>query len=213
MEKEKSVRKKSTEKNAGPLLPSAPSAAVLPQPPPDPLPSVPTRTDLPEAFRRIIGYKEREATFFRQLRETIQMESANHRADLSAAARAAEMAAGACRKITPPIMIVDEFGTADALTEECDNYVLPLVKRTGPSISAALVTEGAIDQLDRLHGILEQLLHMQEQKYKMRRNTRDVEMLSGLQRLQKQVISFVLYKLQKYIYCSYVLNLSTDERS
>lgn len=197
MDKDKSVRKKSTEKYAA--GPSSSTSSQQTPPPPPPL------ADLPEAFRRIIGYKEREASFFKQLRETIQMENiSNNRlsatdAAVTAAARAAECAAGACRKITPPIMIVDEFGATDTLTEECDNYVLPLVKRTGPSISAALVTEGAIDQLDRLHGILEQLLHMQEQKYKMRRNTRDVEMLSGLQRLQKQVCFLNAFSNKDYL--------------
>lgn len=181
MEKEKSVRKKSTEKYA----------PTLPVPPPDPL-----RTDLPEAFKRIIGFKEREASFFKSLKETIQMENLRNsteatnntsvRLDNGIATTTTSTTDVASRKITPPIMVVDDCD--ETLTEECDNYVMPLLNRTGPSISAALVTEGAIDQLDKLHGILEQLLHMQAQNYKLRRSTRDVETLNGLQKLEHQVV-------------------------
>lgn len=184
MEKEKSVRKKSTEKYA----------PTLPVPPPDPL-----RADLPEAFKRIIGYKEREASFFKSLKETIQMENLRNsnevtnnlsaRLDEGNATAAISTTEMASRKITPPIMVVDDCDGDETLTEECDNYVMPLLNRTGPSISAALVTEGAIDQLDKLHGILEQLLHMQAQNYKLRRSTRDVETLNGLQKLEHQVVS------------------------
>lgn len=185
MEKEKSVRKKSTEKYA----------PTLPVPPPDPL-----RADLPEAFKRIIGYKEREASFFKSLRETIQMENLRNSNDdpksLSVRtdegnANPAPTAEVTSRKITPPIMVVDDCDGDETLTEECDNYVMPLLNRTGPSISAALVTEGAIDQLDKLHGILEQLLHMQAQNYKLRRSTRDVETLNGLQKLEHQVYIYI----------------------
>lgn len=150
MEKEKSVRKKSSERYAAPL----------PVPPPDPL----SRPDLPDAFRRIIGFEEREAAFLRTLRATIDEEQRLEAAQPDAAA-------------------VGEV----SLAEECDAYIKPLLARTGPSISAALVTEGAIDQLDKLHGILEQLMHMQEQNYRMRRVTRDVDSLSGLKAMQMQV--------------------------
>lgn len=192
MDKEKSVRKKSTEKYASSTS-SVPST--------DPSSS---RPDLPEAFKRIIGYKEREATFFKTLKETIQMES-NRANDNSGAVNVSsakrqnsggsnQSAAGAIGNSTMTdgdenmrrASIVPE-DIAGTLAEECDNYISPLVKRTGPSISAALVTEGAIDQLDKLHGILEQLLNMQEQNYKLRRATRDVETLNGLNKLHKQV--------------------------
>lgn len=181
MEKEKASRKKSSEKYA----------ATLPIPPPDPLAS-----DLPEAFKRIIGYKEREMSFFKSLRETIQLE--NKKVNTKR-----QNSGGSIGGITNDMddgANKSDFTSAN-LTEECDNYMMPLLKRTGPSISAALVTEGAIDQLDKLHGILEQLLHMQEQNYKLRRSTRDIETLHGLKKLQKQVsLLFFFFCILKFPY-------------
>lgn len=159
MEKEKASRKKSSERYT-----------PLPVPPPDP---TSPRADLPEAFRRIIGYEEREAVFLRTLQATIDEEerqAANRMDDGSEGAVGGEM-----------------DHREGSLAEECDTYIRPLLARSGPSISAALVTEGAIDQLDKLHGILENLLHMQEQSYRLRRCTRDVDTLTGLKTMQTQV--------------------------
>lgn len=184
MEKEKSVRKKSTEKYASTSsVPSTDSSSLR-------------SPDLPEAFKRIIGYKEREATFFKTLKETIQMES-NRPVDTTSCASSSTSAkrqnSGGSNQSVVGCNIIDcddsrkNDDICSQITDECDNYVLPLVNRTGPSISAALVTEGAIGQLDKLHGILEQLMHMQEQNYKLRRVKRDVDTLTGLKKLQKQV--------------------------
>lgn len=159
MEKEKASRKKSSDKYT-----------ALPVPPPDP--STP-RNDLPEAFRRIIGYEEREADFLRTLKATIDEE------DRQRGLRADDGSEGAVGGET-------DDGEM-SLAQECDTFIRPLLARTGPSISAALVTEGAIDQLDKLHGILEHLLHMQEQTYRLRRCTRDVDTLTGLKAMQMQV--------------------------
>lgn len=163
MEKEKVSRKKSTDRYTS-----------LPVPPPDP--STSQRSDLPEAFRRIIGYEEREAAFLRTLKATIDEE------DRQLGLRQDDGSEGA---------VGGEVEEAEmSLAQECDTYIRPLLARTGPSISAALVTEGAIDQLDKLHGILEHLLHMQEQNYRLRRCTRDVETLAGLKAMQMQVNTF-----------------------
>lgn len=155
MEKDKSIRKKSSEKCA-PL-------------PPDPI-------DQSDAFKRIIGYKERESAFLKTLKETIDMEAQSN----SDKKRKHSTGSG-------PSNVDENTFSADMLNDECDKYLLPLIQRTGPSISAALVTAGAIDQLDKLHGILEHLLHMQEQNYRLRRSTRDVDTLVGLKRMQEQV--------------------------
>lgn len=172
MEKEKTTRKKSYEKYS-----SSPLGA-LPVPPPDPSSSA--RTDLPEAFRRIIGYEEREAAFLRSLQATIDEENRlgacdalNNYDNSSEGAVGGGGDGGACCEET--------------LAQECDAFIRPLLARSGPSISAALVTEGAIDQLDKLHGILENLLSMQEQSYRLRRCTRDVDTLAGLKTMQMQV--------------------------
>lgn len=171
MEKEKATRKKSSEKYPPPRLPV---------PPPDP--SSP-RTDLPEAFRRIIGYEEREATFLRTLQATMEEQ---RQAALRIDCDGSEGAVGGGG---------EDDSCEMSLAQECDAYIRPLLARSGPSISAALVTEGAIDQLDKLHGILEHLLDMQEQTYRMRRCTRDVDTLAGIKAMQMQVRIFLLFKL------------------
>lgn len=157
MEKDKSIRKKSSEKCA-PL-------------PPDPI------IDQSDAFKRIIGYKERETAFLKTLKDTIDMEAQIN----SEKKRKHSTGSG------PSNADDSALFSADMLNDECDKYLLPLIQRTGPSISAALVTTGAIDQLDKLHGILEHLLHMQEQNYRLRRSTRDVETLAGLKKMHEQV--------------------------
>ena len=187
------VRKKSTEKNLS-----------LPHPPPDP-------SDLPDAFKRIIGYKDREVNFLKSLKETIQMENKKNefRQQHSLAACSSDGGASLCDNSNNDVPETASVGAIKKTTsesdgyytpppmnisEECDSYILPLLKRSGPSISAALVTQGAVDQLDRLHNILEQLLNMQSQQYKLRRSTRDVETLYGLKKMQKKVryFSFLL---------------------
>lgn len=157
MDKEKSVRKKSSEK--------------CPPLPPDPI------VDPSDPFKRIIGYKEREAAFLKTLKETIDMETQSN----SDKKRKHSTGSG------PSSNVDDSLFSVDMLNDECDKYLLPLIQRTGPSISAAISTAGAIDQLDKLHGILEHLLHMQEQNYRLRRSTRDVDTLTGLKRMHEQV--------------------------
>lgn len=160
MEKEKSIRKKSSEKCA-------------PLPPPDPL-----NDQSDQSFKRIIGYKDRETAFLKTLKDTVDMEAQCN----SEKKRKHSTGSG-------PSTADDSSFSADMLNDECDKYLLPLIQRTGPSISAAISTAGAIDQLDKLHGILEHLLHMQEQNYRLRRSTRDVDTLTGLKRMHEQVQS------------------------
>lgn len=172
MEKEKSPRKKSTDKYSMP----AADVNALPEPPPDPrLP------EMPEAFRRIAGFQRRQDTFLQTLATTISAEESGKGAptdDSDCGGGGVVAAAG----------IVDDDGSSAAgLTAECDEFIKPLLTRTGPSISAALVTEGAIDQLNKLHGILEQLLDMQAQNYRLQRSTRDVETLIALKQSQMRV--------------------------
>ncbi|XP_037026267.1 uncharacterized protein LOC119067416 isoform X2 [Bradysia coprophila] len=158
MEKEKSVRKKSSEKCAQPF--------------PDSI------FDQSDAFKRIAGYKERETAFLKTLKDTIDMEAQCN----SDKKRKHSTGSG------PSSSTADDSSfSADMLNDECDKYLLPLIQRTGPSISAAISTAGAIDQLDKLHGILEHLLHMQEQNYRLRRSTRDVDTLTGLKRMHEQI--------------------------
>lgn len=189
MEKDKPVRKKSTEKYE-----------QLPAPPPNP--QLVIVNDVPDAFKRLYGYREREALFLKSLQETIEMEGQNSNRSLInkrqhslntaaavgvASTSSASSAAGCQCDIENFTEKTQNYSDSDILLDECDSYVSPLLKRSGPSITAALSTQGAIDQLDKLHVILGQLLIMQEQNYQIRRNTRDVDTLIGLKKLQRQV--------------------------
>lgn len=190
MEKTKPVRKKSTEKYE-----------QLPTPPPDPV---------NDAFKRLYGYRDREALFLKSLRETIEMEglktsrSTTNKRQYSLDAGAS---GGATVAMSEPadnpcdieLLTEKTQNDSDILLEECESYVSPLLKRSGPSITAALSTEGAIDQLDKLHVILGQLLKMQAQNYQIRRNTRDVDTLIGLNKLQRQVSNCFNFKYLVHI--------------
>ncbi|KAJ6639707.1 hypothetical protein Bhyg_12454 [Pseudolycoriella hygida] len=138
--------------------------------PPDPI------VDQSDAFKRIAGYKERETAFLKTLKETIDMETQSN------IEKKRKHSTG-----SRPSNADDSSSSADMLNDECDKYLLPLIQRTDHQSTAALVTFGAIDQLDKLHGILEHLLHMQEQNYRLRRSTRDVDTLTGLMKIQEQI--------------------------
>lgn len=189
MDKDKGVRKKSTSSTANSH--SNHSSHIdadcrLPTPPPDPrggdcgdgnvAQPPPMFDELPEAFRRIAGFGDRQDAFLRSLASTI-------RTEMDGAGHTDEFGGTAAATTTPSA----RSSAGAALSAECDDYIKPLLERTGPSISAALVTEGAIDQLDKLHGILEQLLDMQAQNYRLRRNTRDVETLIALKKSRLRV--------------------------
>lgn len=111
MEKEKSVRKKSSEKCAQPF----PDSIV----------------DQSDAFKRIAGYKERETAFLKTLKDTIDMEAQNN----SEKKRKHSTGSG------PSSSTADDSSlSVDLLNDECDKYLQPLIQRTGPSISAAIST-------------------------------------------------------------------------
>lgn len=210
MEKDKPVRKKSTEKYE-----------QLPAPPPDP--HLVIVNDIPDAFKRLYGYREREASFLKSLKETIDMEGQkSNRSSLnkrqhststtagvsSISSSSSASAAAGCQCDTNEQFTEktqNNNSDSDILLDECESYVSPLLNRSGPSITAALCTQGAIDQLDKLHVILGQLLIMQEQNYQIRRNTRDVDTLIGLKKLQRQVGGFarqrILFHICQFMFC------------
>lgn len=155
-------------------LSSKKSLEPLPKPPPDP--SIKPVKELTEPFKRIVGYKDREREYLNFLK--------NIRMDDSA---------GAVGGI-PQCDSTESMKNLYAA--ECEDYVMPLINRTGPSVAAALATEGALDQLDKLHGLLHQLLSMQEQNSRMRRNVSNLEVLTGLKRMHRRVSSTqLIYRL------------------
>jgi hypothetical protein len=89
------------------------------------------------------------------------------------------------------LQISEEQGAAydknNVILNECTNYLSPLLNRTGPSVVAAISTKGALDQLDKLHHLVKQLLTLQEQNIRMQRCVRNVETMYALKTMQNQV--------------------------
>uniref|UniRef100_A0A182IVA9 Uncharacterized protein n=1 Tax=Anopheles atroparvus TaxID=41427 RepID=A0A182IVA9_ANOAO len=128
-----------------------------------------------DPFKRLFTYKEREAQFLRLLCEG----DANWRSTAAGAqqpdptlAKDAASGAGGMRAVPA------EPGFESA------NEFLMLLNRAGPSVAAALSTKDAIDQLDRLHELIEQFLTLQEQNMRMHWQLKNVETLRKLKMMQ-----------------------------
>lgn len=147
------------------------SSEPLPKPPPDPSIKTPVK-ELTEPFKRIVGYKDREREYLNFLKMI----------------RIDDCSAGAVGGIQ---QCDSTESMKNLYAAECEDYVMPLINRTGPSVAAALATEGALDQLDKLHGLLHQLLSMQEQNSRMRRNVSNLQVLTGLKRMHRRVSFFL----------------------
>lgn len=83
-------------------------------------------------------------------------------------------------------LLKENCGENKIFETECENYLTPLINRTGPTITAALAAHGALDQLDKLHDLLQQLLSLRQQNSHMRRYVRDLATLTELKKLQNQ---------------------------
>ncbi|KAL9693135.1 hypothetical protein quinque_012420 [Culex quinquefasciatus] len=136
----------------------------LPTPPPDPQQAQacadPPEVSPPEddvetdPFRRLFTYGDRESQFLKLLCDS-DTSSSLHR--MFHAASEEDPGAG-----------------ADAAFDSPNDFLM-LLNRTGPSVAAALSTKGALDQLDRLHDLIEQLLSLQEQNMRMHLHLRTME--------------------------------------
>lgn len=153
----------------------------LPTPPPDP-----QTKEHSDALRRLLTFKERETAFLKSIRDTIAAEASTFNSKNEAAD---PMTSGAAAMPLQPASSIDNPQDAHGkmLTEEVDAYVGPLLRRTALSVQASLVTHGALDQLDQLHNLLDQLNSIQERNMRLRKCVRDVETLTNLKKLHKQV--------------------------
>lgn len=148
----------------------------LPTPPPDPQQAQacadPPEMSPPEddvetdPFRRLLTYGDRESQFLKLLCDS-DTSSSLHR--IFHAASEEDPGAG-----------------ADAAFDSPNDFLM-LLNRTGPSVAAALSTKGALDQLDRLHDLIEQLLSLQEQNMRMHLHLRTMETFRKQKLLQNWV--------------------------
>lgn len=130
-----------------------------------------------DPFASLYNFREREATFFKSLNESIKMFDSEN--SFSSDVGNANVSNG-----------VNKISCED----ECYEYILPLMSRTQSSIAALLATKDSLDQLDNLHRIVKQLLSVQEQNRQIRKRLRIVKTLHALKSMEVQV-SFILLVL------------------
>lgn len=200
---EKTTRTKSLDR--GKHLPEAPPcpetsslSSSLKTPPPPPTiiiesqPIIPVHRKDSDPFTHISLYKEREKTFLSDLNDAVQRSAIARQQQPSPASTRESIYnddSGLGNKGSD-FWDSDEPGTEvtmDVLAKECDEFITPLISRTGPSVSVALSTKGALDQLDSLHKLVGQFLNLQEQNLRMTRATKSTNTLFGLKMIQNQV--------------------------
>lgn len=201
---EKSTRTKSLDR--GKNLPEAPPdpdtddmTTSNKSPPPAPptivietQPIIPVHRKDSDPFTHIALYKEREKSFLNDLNDAVQRSAVARQQQPSPASTRESIYnddSGLGNKGSD-FWDSDEPGvevTTDVLAKECDEYITPLISRTGPSVSVALSTKGALDQLDSLHKLVGQFLNLQEQNLRMTRATKSTNTLFGLKMIQNQV--------------------------
>ncbi|XP_055615952.1 uncharacterized protein LOC129762023 isoform X2 [Toxorhynchites rutilus septentrionalis] len=175
----------------------------LPTPPPDPtitLPSSLSVENVPEAsadssldsdpFKRLFSYTDRESQFLKLLCDSDTSSSLNKMLHPSAAA-SVESQAGVsdCTVVGPPPPSLQSPLSIEGsdMAFESPNDFLMLLNRSGPSVAAALSTKGALDQLDRMHDLIKQLLSLQEQNMRMHWQLKNVETLRKLKLIQNSM--------------------------
>ncbi|XP_053698723.1 uncharacterized protein LOC128745668 [Sabethes cyaneus] len=136
-----------------------------------------------DPFKRLFTYTERESLFLKLLCDNDSASSLN-------------------KNLLPTVGTITASGTAEGRTIsdststlesteapfDSPNDFLMLLNRTGPSVAAALSTKGALDQLDRLHDLIKQLLTLQEQTMRMHWQLKNVETLRKLKLMQNTMI-------------------------
>lgn len=177
----------------------------LPTPPPDPTlglcpgstamlsptggenPSEPPTADSSletDPFKRLFTYNERESMFLKLLCDSDTSSSLNRILHSPVGSSGGEGDSSAPGSSAPPQPIKIEGSEA---AFDSPNEFLMLLNRTGPSVAAALSTKGALDQLDRLHDLIKQLLTLQEQNMRMHWQLKNVEMIRKLKLMQSSV--------------------------
>ncbi|XP_065073135.1 uncharacterized protein LOC135697409 isoform X2 [Ochlerotatus camptorhynchus] len=198
MEKVKAHRKRSSESKR----------ENLPTPPPDPTLGLSSGTAMPsptsaessqepfaysslesDPFKRLFTYNERESHFLKLLCDS-ETNSSLNRILHSPVGSGGEGDSNAGPPPTPPPPLPPQpplkiEGTETAF--DSPNDFLMLLSRTGPSVAAALSTKGALDQLDRLHDLIKQLLMLQEQNMRMHWQLKNVETLRKLKLMQNSM--------------------------
>uniref|UniRef100_A0A336N349 CSON005486 protein n=1 Tax=Culicoides sonorensis TaxID=179676 RepID=A0A336N349_CULSO len=159
----------------------------------EPIQQIPVHRKDSDPFSRIGTYKDREKAFLSDLNDAIQQSSRPIREQPSPASTRESVYnddSGLGNKGSDYWDSDDpgnENVSPDQIARECDEFLTPLISRTGPSVSVALSTKGALDQLDSLHKLVGQFLNLQEQNLRMTRATKSTNTLFGLKMIQNQI--------------------------
>lgn len=129
-----------------------------------------------DPFSTLYNFREREATFFKSLNESIKMFDIEN--SFSGDVGNAN---------------VSNNANQTSCENECYEYILPLMSRTQSSIAALLATKDSLDQLDNLHRIVKQLLSVQEQNHQIRKRLRTVKTLHALKSIEIQVSAHFVF--------------------
>ncbi|KFB43344.1 AGAP013082-PA-like protein [Anopheles sinensis] len=145
-----------------------------------------------DPFKRLFTYKEREAQFLRLLCEggsdSGGPSGGNRKSTTASTVGPPQSVATVGDPLTKDAVGATGGGSPRTVPAEpgfeSANEFLMLLNRAGPSVAAALSTKDAIDQLDRLHELIEQFLTLQEQNMRMHWQLRNVETLRKLKLMQ-----------------------------
>lgn len=180
----------------------------LPTPPPDPTLGLSSGTAMPsptsaeslqepfayssletDPFKRLFTYNERESQFLKLLCDSETNSSLNRilHSPVGSGGEGDSNPGPSPPPPSPPQPPLKIEGSETAF--DSPNDFLMLLSRTGPSVAAALSTKGALDQLDRLHDLIKQLLMLQEQNMRMHWQLKNVETLRKLKLMQNSVRS------------------------
>lgn len=154
----------------------------------DSQPEFPVHRKDSDPFTHISLYKEREKAFLNDLNNAVLQSVRQQPSPASTRESIYNDDSGLGNKGSD--WDSDEAGieiTQDVLARECDEYITPLINRTGPSVSVALSTKGALDQLDSLYKLLGHFLDLQEENLRMTRASKSTNTLFGLKLIQNQV--------------------------
>lgn len=154
------------------------SEKSLPPPPPDPQfesrfrdkikdsSCALQRCELPEPYQRLLNSVEREQNFHKILDDSIASDCLKFKSECSDTSSNSESLTKFSLKGKNSAKPINRFPEFSALLKrECEEFIEPLQNRLRPSITAALAAYDAIEQLNRLHAMLDDLCVLQEQLY------------------------------------------------
>lgn len=187
---------------------------VLPEAPPDPQlrsPEEGSESSTLSPFAHLEGYKKRESQFLIDLQESI-LRSASLSPVRTPAGKESSTNYSSTNEDSGLGNRASDWDsddleggsgtTVDDLEREVHDYINPLLSRANASVSVALSTKDALDQLDSLHKLVYQFMQLQEQNLRMTRAVKTTNTLLGLKMVQNQVGkgARILYAFRYAIY-------------